>query len=182
MTASFDSIEFTVDPIATSLQKNAVESKAARVHRPSSDVKGIYDLTLLNEVLKADGQPRSSASRRPAGPDLGRGQPPTSRPTGSTWSTHHHIKSTATGPVRRRTRRRGRRIPSRLPRRGLQGVRHAANATPALDRVSLDVAARRVRVPARRVRLRQEHAAQPRRRPRPADVRARSTSAPARPR
>ncbi len=55
VTASFDSIDFTVDPIATSLQKNAIESKELGF-TTSSDVKGIYDLTLLNEVLKADGQ------------------------------------------------------------------------------------------------------------------------------
>lgn len=55
VTSSFDSIDFTVDPIATSLQKNAIESKELGF-TTSSDVKGIYDLTLLNQVLKADGQ------------------------------------------------------------------------------------------------------------------------------
>jgi NitT/TauT family transport system substrate-binding protein len=55
VTASFDSIDFTVDPIATSLEKNAIESKQLGF-TTSADVKGIYDLTLLNEVLKADGQ------------------------------------------------------------------------------------------------------------------------------
>ena len=43
----------------------------------------------------------------------------------------------------------------------------------ALEGVTLDVEQRRVRVPARRVGLRQEHAAQSRRRPRPARPRAR---------
>jgi NitT/TauT family transport system substrate-binding protein len=55
VTASFDSIDFTVDPIAASLAKNAVESKALGFIT-SADVKGIYDLTLLNQVLKDDGQ------------------------------------------------------------------------------------------------------------------------------
>jgi len=56
VTASFDSITFTTDPIVTSLLKNAQESKALGF-TTSDDVKGIYDLAILNQVLKAKSQP-----------------------------------------------------------------------------------------------------------------------------
>ncbi|MGZ4675526.1 MAG: ABC transporter substrate-binding protein [Acidimicrobiia bacterium] len=56
VTASFDSITFTVDPLASTLVKNAQESAALGLIT-SADVKGIYDLTILNQVLKAAGQP-----------------------------------------------------------------------------------------------------------------------------
>ncbi len=56
VTASFDSITFTVDPVATSLVKNAKESKALGF-TTSADVKGIYDLSILNGILEAEGKP-----------------------------------------------------------------------------------------------------------------------------
>jgi NitT/TauT family transport system substrate-binding protein len=59
VTASFDSITFTTDPLPASLLKNAEESYSLGI-TTSKDVKGIYDLTILNEVLKAKGQPTIS--------------------------------------------------------------------------------------------------------------------------
>src|SRR4051794_12950216 len=59
VTASFNSITFTTDPIVSSLLKNAAESQALGF-TTSKDVKGIYDLSILNKVLKADGQPTIS--------------------------------------------------------------------------------------------------------------------------
>ena len=59
VTASFDAITFTTDPIVPSLLKNAKESKALGF-TTSDDVKGIYDLSALNEVLTAKGQPTIS--------------------------------------------------------------------------------------------------------------------------
>src|SRR3954463_14726125 len=56
VTASFDSITFTTDPIVSSLLKNAQESKALGL-TTSDDVKGIYDLSILNQVLTANKQP-----------------------------------------------------------------------------------------------------------------------------
>ena len=56
VTASFDSITFTPDPVATSLVKNAQESKALGF-TTSADVKGIYDLSILNGILKAEDKP-----------------------------------------------------------------------------------------------------------------------------
>jgi len=56
VTASFDSITFTVDPLAATLAKNAKESAALGLIT-SADVKGIYDLTILNQILKDAGGP-----------------------------------------------------------------------------------------------------------------------------
>jgi NitT/TauT family transport system substrate-binding protein len=54
--AAFKNITFTVDPIASSLKKNAKDAVAVGL-ATSADVKGIYDLKLLNEVLAAEGKP-----------------------------------------------------------------------------------------------------------------------------
>jgi NitT/TauT family transport system substrate-binding protein len=48
--ASFKSITFTLDPIASSLQKDAEKAKALGFI-DSSDLKNIYDLSLLNKLL-----------------------------------------------------------------------------------------------------------------------------------
>ncbi|HEY8215948.1 MAG TPA: hypothetical protein VIH82_02360, partial [Acidimicrobiia bacterium] len=61
VTASFDNIVFTNDPIATSLVKSA--KRAASLGLPGAealtkaDVKALYDLDPLNKVLKKLGQP-----------------------------------------------------------------------------------------------------------------------------
>jgi NitT/TauT family transport system substrate-binding protein len=56
ITASFENQEFTLDPIPSSLVKDAKDAFAVGLI-DSADVKGIYDLKILNEVLKADGKP-----------------------------------------------------------------------------------------------------------------------------
>jgi len=53
--ASFKNQTFTLDPIPFSLVKDAKNAQAVGLI-DSSDVKGIYDLKILNEVLKASGQ------------------------------------------------------------------------------------------------------------------------------
>ena len=53
--AAWANLEFTVDPIASSLQKSADDAIAAGLLKPV-ELDGIYDLTLLNEVLEAAGQ------------------------------------------------------------------------------------------------------------------------------
>jgi NitT/TauT family transport system substrate-binding protein len=53
---SFGNLTFTLDPIAASLQKSADDAIAAGMLDPV-DLTGIYDLTLLNEVLEARGKP-----------------------------------------------------------------------------------------------------------------------------
>jgi NitT/TauT family transport system substrate-binding protein len=53
---SFENLTFTLDPIAASLQKSADDAIAVGLLDPV-DLTGIYDLTLLNEVLEARGKP-----------------------------------------------------------------------------------------------------------------------------
>jgi NitT/TauT family transport system substrate-binding protein len=53
---SFANLTFTLDPIAASLQKSADDAVAVGLLDPP-DLTGIYDLTLLNEVLEARGKP-----------------------------------------------------------------------------------------------------------------------------
>jgi NitT/TauT family transport system substrate-binding protein len=54
--AAFKNLEFTADPIPSSLEKDAKDAFDLGLIK-SADVKGIYDLKLLNEVLKAKGEP-----------------------------------------------------------------------------------------------------------------------------
>jgi NitT/TauT family transport system substrate-binding protein len=54
--ASFKNLTFTLDPIASSLSKSAADAKDVGL-LDSTDVKDIYSLSLLNEVLKAAGKP-----------------------------------------------------------------------------------------------------------------------------
>ena len=48
--AAWENLHFTLDPIALSLQKSAEDAEAAGLLEPV-DLKGIYDLKLLNQVL-----------------------------------------------------------------------------------------------------------------------------------
>ena len=57
--ASWTNLEFTIDPIASSLAKAAADAQAVGLLDPV-DLKGIYDLTLLNKVLAARGKPAVS--------------------------------------------------------------------------------------------------------------------------
>ncbi|GLY93263.1 ABC transporter substrate-binding protein [Actinoplanes sp. NBRC 103695] len=54
--SAFANLSFTNDPIAPSLYTSAQHAQDVGLLKPV-DLKGIYDLTLLNEVLQADGQP-----------------------------------------------------------------------------------------------------------------------------
>jgi NitT/TauT family transport system substrate-binding protein len=58
--ASFKSITFTLDPIASALQTSADHAKALGLLK-SSELGNIFDLTLANKVLKAKGEPEISA-------------------------------------------------------------------------------------------------------------------------
>ncbi|HZB40058.1 MAG TPA: ABC transporter substrate-binding protein [Ilumatobacter sp.] len=57
---SFENLTFTLDPIAASLQKSADDAIAVGLLDPV-ELTGIYDLTLLNEVLEARGSPAIEA-------------------------------------------------------------------------------------------------------------------------
>ena len=56
MAASFKSITFTLDPIASSLKKDAASAQALGFIK-STDLTNIYDLTLLNKLLQSQGKP-----------------------------------------------------------------------------------------------------------------------------
>ncbi len=60
VTASLKNLTFTNDPIASSLRKSAKDAQAAGLLKPV-DLKGIYDLKLLNQVLKKQGEPTVNA-------------------------------------------------------------------------------------------------------------------------
>lgn len=55
LTAAFANLKFTYDPIASSLFTSAKHAEEVGLLDPV-DLKGIYDLTLLNQLLVADGQ------------------------------------------------------------------------------------------------------------------------------
>src|SRR5262249_36530636 len=57
---SFKSIEFTLDPLASTLQKDAEAAKKLGFI-DSTDLSNIYSLDLLNQLLDADGQAAISA-------------------------------------------------------------------------------------------------------------------------
>jgi len=54
--SAFKSITFTLDPIASSLKKDAASAKTLGFIK-STDLKNIYDLTLLNQLLQQQGKP-----------------------------------------------------------------------------------------------------------------------------
>ena len=55
LAAAWENLEFTVDPIATSLTESANDAVALGLLE-TADIDGIYDLTLLNEVLSELGR------------------------------------------------------------------------------------------------------------------------------
>ena len=59
LAASFKNLTFTADPIASSLYASAQHAQDVGLLKPV-DLKGIYDLGPLNELLKAAGQPEVS--------------------------------------------------------------------------------------------------------------------------
>jgi len=60
LAAAWENLTFTVDPIATSLATSAANATELGLLDPV-DLDGIYDLTLLNEVLGAAGDPEIPA-------------------------------------------------------------------------------------------------------------------------
>lgn len=54
LATAWQSLEFTCDPIASSLTESAAHAEELGLLEPT-DLEGIYDLTLLNEVLAAEG-------------------------------------------------------------------------------------------------------------------------------
>jgi sulfonate transport system substrate-binding protein len=60
LAAAWGNLTFTMDPIASSLQKSADAAKELGF-LDTSDLEGIYDLTLLNQVLAEAGKPTITA-------------------------------------------------------------------------------------------------------------------------
>jgi NitT/TauT family transport system substrate-binding protein len=60
MTSAWSNLTFTNDPVASSLAKSAADANALGL-LDKVDLKGIYDLGLLNEVLAEAGQPKVDA-------------------------------------------------------------------------------------------------------------------------
>ncbi|HYO44946.1 MAG TPA: ABC transporter substrate-binding protein [Candidatus Limnocylindrales bacterium] len=57
---AWGNLSFTVDPIASSLGKSASDAQSLELLKDPGDLKGLYDLTLLNEILKGLGEPEAS--------------------------------------------------------------------------------------------------------------------------
>jgi NitT/TauT family transport system substrate-binding protein len=55
LTASFSDLSFTVDPLASTLTKEASDAESVGL-LPATKLTGIYNLTLLNKLLKSKGQ------------------------------------------------------------------------------------------------------------------------------
>jgi NitT/TauT family transport system substrate-binding protein len=53
--ASFQHIDFTFDPVASSIRTSAEHARALGLLK-SADLGNLFDLTLLNEVLTGEGQ------------------------------------------------------------------------------------------------------------------------------
>jgi NitT/TauT family transport system substrate-binding protein len=56
LSAAWDNLTFTVDPIASSLQKSATDAEGLGLLEDPGDLSKLYDLTLLNELLQSSGQ------------------------------------------------------------------------------------------------------------------------------
>ena len=54
--AAFANLHFTLDPLASSLKKSAQDAYDAGLLKDTK-LDGIYDLALVNQVLKDEGQP-----------------------------------------------------------------------------------------------------------------------------
>ncbi|MBU1493649.1 MAG: ABC transporter substrate-binding protein, partial [Actinobacteria bacterium] len=59
ISGAWANLTFTLDPIASSLAESAADAVAAGLLEPV-DLDGIYDLSLLNELLRAGGEPEVS--------------------------------------------------------------------------------------------------------------------------
>ena len=61
ITASFPAITFTNDPIASSIRTQALDAKRLGLLASTTNLNGLFDLSLLNAVLRAAGNPTVSS-------------------------------------------------------------------------------------------------------------------------
>jgi NitT/TauT family transport system substrate-binding protein len=59
--AAWGNMTFTNDPVASSLRKGAADAISVGLLDSKTKLDGIYDLTILNNVLKAAGKPTVSS-------------------------------------------------------------------------------------------------------------------------
>jgi sulfonate transport system substrate-binding protein len=57
---AFKNLTFTNDPVASSVQQSAADAHDVGLLDSVPDLKGLFDLTILNEVLAAKGEPAAS--------------------------------------------------------------------------------------------------------------------------
>ena len=57
ITASFDNLQFTPDPLPQTLQQSAKDAVSVGLLQPPKQLFKIYDLKQLNSILKAEGKP-----------------------------------------------------------------------------------------------------------------------------
>jgi NitT/TauT family transport system substrate-binding protein len=57
---AWTSLEFTSDPVASSVLQSATDAADVGLLPEVPDITGLFDLTLLNEVLAAEGEPAVS--------------------------------------------------------------------------------------------------------------------------
>jgi NitT/TauT family transport system substrate-binding protein len=57
LSTAWDNLEFTIDPIASSLEESASDAQELGLLDDPGDLSGLYDLRLLNEILAALGRP-----------------------------------------------------------------------------------------------------------------------------
>ena len=60
ISAAWNNLEFTYDPISSSLQQAAQSAVDVGVLKPVENLSGLYSLDLLNNLLVAQGQPTVS--------------------------------------------------------------------------------------------------------------------------
>jgi len=70
VTASFDNIDFTADPLPQTLQQSAKDAVSVGLLQAPKNLFKIYDLEVLNQLLKAAGKPEVTVKqvKIPAGP------------------------------------------------------------------------------------------------------------------
>jgi NitT/TauT family transport system substrate-binding protein len=61
LSASFEQISFTDDPVESSLATDAQHAVSVGLLSPVKNISGLYDLTPLNALLKADSQSQVSS-------------------------------------------------------------------------------------------------------------------------
>jgi NitT/TauT family transport system substrate-binding protein len=57
LSTAWGNLEFTVDPVASSLEESAADAQALGLLDDPGDLAGLYDLALLNDILEALGRP-----------------------------------------------------------------------------------------------------------------------------